>query len=398
MQRLLQFIRSHREQLLIILALTAAFILTSTVTSIITSSNERSNIIRELVEIQKIQSTTLEDYRRDFIQKGLLARQVYQWSWYKSVNTKVGNLNLNKYYAMSLVEFNQLLEWSWEFNRQLSIPPDSWENYIMLAKWILESSIYLQAEHKTGEIIHMAGYTRPGFEHALIQYKYKMNINPGHKFYIRDLDIARTISDQEIRQIFSTTDNVLKFDYTFIHYLLMKYDYKWDWVLTAFHFGEDKTEYWNGLGLKDIPNFRLDGQWETHYLREYYQTVFEIAKGIADGTFSRISRYEETVNRLAHRDARRDRFISVLKLKARSEDKFRDLEEKYNLLRNDFKEYKEVNEQILQQMAELNDMSLADQNNSDIKEQIRQLKKRIRQTFKHLKFPNRQVQTNVHTN
>lgn len=339
-------------------------------------------LITESLEIQKLNATTADDLKRDYLNKCLLARQVYQWSCYRIAPSKVGDLNLNKYYAMTLREYNDMVEQTWDYNRMLSIPMDSWENYILIAKNILESALNERAQHKTGELIAMAGYTRSGFEHALIAYKYRLNINPGHRWYIRDLDTTRTMTDDDIRRIFSTYENVLKFDYAYFLSLAMEYDYRWDWMLTGFHFGTDKTDFWESKGLKEVPNVRLDGRWSSdYYLREYYQAIFEIAQGISQGNLQRISRMEEYVNKLVKYDTAVSKYVMTLKLKTRSEDKFRDLEESYMATRTEFSNYRRINEDLLRQMANLNDLTL------DIKSDksaVSALKQKIKAQYRKL--------------
>jgi len=68
------------------------------------------DLIADIIQIQKIKIKTEADWQRDFLHKAILARQVYQYSWYKSMMTKVGYVNIKKYYAMSLKDYNELVE------------------------------------------------------------------------------------------------------------------------------------------------------------------------------------------------------------------------------------------------------------------------------------------------
>lgn len=353
-----------------------------TITTSIKSANDRAQIIRDLIKVQEISKTKDEDYKADFMNKTFIARQVYQYSVYRIKNTKVGDLNLNKYYAMNNKEYDHMCQMSWEFNRRLSTPLDSWENYIPLAKWIMESAIYLYAKHKTGEIIYMTGYTRSGYLMALHYYTYGLNIVPGHPWYSRDIDASRTMADEDITRIFYDLDNVVKFDYAYLSHLLQTYNYRWDWALTGFHYGEDITEYWHDKDLREIPNYRLDGRWSEEYMRDYYLAIFEIAQGIAMGKLERISKFEDYVKKFANTRNGTSDYINTLRLKARSEDKFRNLEESYMKMRSDYSNYKVVNEAILKQMADLNELTLEKKEND--KEKIRQLKNTITQKFKEL--------------
>jgi hypothetical protein len=339
----------------------------------------KNKLLADFMYIQKIDKTKEEDCKRDYIDKCLLARQVYQWSWYSKTKTKIGDLQLEKWYAMDLFQYNELIEQSWKYNRILNIPLDSWENYIMLAKWIVESGINEWAQHKTGEIIKFAGYTEEGMIGSLFYYRYESHIGKGHPFYIPEL-FRDNIDREDLINVFKNIDNVVKYDYAFIHYLLERYDYQWNWVLTAFHFGMDKTEYWNEIGLKDIPNYRMDGHWSEEYLRKYYQAIYEIAQGIARGYLGRISKYEEIVGAIKKLNDRERKYIDTLRLKVRSQQAFDHLEKKYMMLQEDFTNYKKLNTSLLKSMAELNDINL-DKENPTLRSRMRELKNNIKKMW-----------------
>jgi hypothetical protein len=353
------------------------------ITTSIRSASDRAQIIHELLKVEEISKTKEEDYKKDFMNKTFMARQVYQFSWYKVKGTKVGDLNLNKYYAMNNQEYDHLCQNSWQYNRLLSVPLDSWMNYIPLAKWIMESAIYLYAEHKTGEIIRMTGYTMDGYVIALFHYKYSLNIVPGHPLYVQALENNRSMNKDDISRIFTDIDNVTRFDYAYLWHLCQAYDYRWDWVLTAFHYGEAKTEYWQGQKLTSIPNYRLDGKWCEEDMRDYYLAIYEIAQGIAMGKLDRISKFEAYVKEFASTRTAEIDYINTLRLKARSEDKMRSLEESYMKMKNDFSNYKVVNSMLLKQMGDLNEMTI-DKKDAD-RAKIRGLKNTIIQTFKELR-------------
>jgi hypothetical protein len=309
------------------------------------------------MEIQKLNSMKEEDFKRAFINNCLLARQVYQWSWYRSEKTTVGFINAEKRYAMTLKEYNDLIELSWKLNRQLNIPLDSWENYIMLSKWILESSINPYAEHHTGEIIKMTGYTMDGVIIALYHYKHTLCIQKGHPFFIPEL-YENPLSEQRIKEIFSDVGNVVKFDYSYLQYLLSEYDYRWDWVLTGFHFGEQKTDFWKASGLKMIPNYRLDGKWSNYFIREYYQTIFELAQGISLGNMDRISRFEEITGAFKKADTTITEYVNVVRLRLKAEEKAMDMQEKCRKIQSEYSNYKAINQDLLSHISILNEAVL----------------------------------------
>lgn len=357
-------------------------------------------ILSDLVEIQKYNMKKPDDYKADFIQKCLLARQVYQYNWWKTRKTKIGSVYVDKKYAMSLEEYNKIIEMSWDLNRLLSVPLDSWENYIMLAKWILESSICPYIEHKTGEIIKMTGYTKDGAMIALFHYKYEMNIKKGHKLYIPQLFDDLSIDD--LTKVFEDIDNVIKFDYSYILFLMTQYDYRWDWVLTSFHFGEGKTLYWKDLGLKSIPNYRLDGKWAGYYLREYYQSIYEIAQGISIGNLTRISRWEEIISMFKKHYEWQKEYVATIRLKVNCEEKTYEMEEKYKKMFFEFGNYKKINEELLNQMAKLNDLNLdykrefLKSKKKKIFDTIMNLKKKIIEQYE--KLHNKNIKAEVKTN
>lgn len=318
----------------------------------------RDQLLSDLIKVQQIQLENEEKYKQDFINKSFLARQVYQFQWYKRTETKVGKLNLEKVFAMDLKEYNDLMELSWELNQELNIPWNSWENYIIEAKWILESAICNQIKHKTGEIIRMAGYTEGGFRDAWFHYKHDLNITSSRDpFYIEEL-FQKYLTTEQIMKIMEDPLKVARFDYAYYSYIHNQYDEQWDWSLTSFHFGDGKTLYWKGAGLKMIPNYRLDGKWKNHYMREYYQTVLEIAQGIALGKMTRPSRYNRVVKKFARAYNARNKYIQALRIKLKSEEKAQKILKDFEQLNKDFEEYKTQQEELMRNLAKLSDLTL----------------------------------------
>jgi len=348
-------------------------------------SHIKDKIFNDIMEINKLSATKEDDYKRTFINNCLLARQVYQWSWYRSEKTTVGYINAEKRYAMSLKEYNDLVELSWKLNRQLNIPFDSWENYIPISKWILESSINPYAEHNTGEVIRMTGYTVEGMVIALYHYKHTLCIQRGHPFYIPEL-YENPLSEQRMKEVFRNVENVVKFDYAYIQYLLSEYDYRWDWVLTGFHFGEAKTLFWKSSGLKMIPNYRLDGQWGKYFLREYYQNVFELAQGISLGRMDRISRFEEIVGIFKRSGNAITEYINVVRLRLKAEEKALDMDEKCKQVQSQYSQYRAINEDLLSHISILNEAVFACRADDAIKEnnKLRQWRRKVVDLFNKL--------------
>lgn len=346
---------NFREKVMMVLV--ALVVLIELVARIIAAGQDDrlgKQILADIVETRKLQAKGEADYKAEFLNKCLLARQVYQFSWYRVETTRVGPANLRKQYAMSLQEYNDLIELSWRLNRFLALPLDGPENYMMIAKWIMESAICNQVKHRTGEIIRMTGYTRDGLAIALYHYKYTLRIGPGHPLYIKEL----YDSTPDIERIFSKIENVVKFDYAYIAYLLRQYEYRWDFVLTAFHFGEGKTEYWVGSGLKEVPNYRLDGKWKGYWLRQYYQSVFEIAQGISMGQLQRISRWSAVVDVVKTYNEVNQAYLGTLVVQAQKAERFAELEKEYKALQVRFENYKKTHEELCQKIAELNDVTL----------------------------------------
>ncbi len=357
------------------------------------SDLDKKNKIFEEIVRSKQGFTKVGDLKADFLHKCLIARQVYQWSWYKKVKTKLGYVKLDRRYAMNLREYNELVEMSWKLNRHLSIPLDHWQNYIMLAKWILESSLNANANHKTGEIIKFAGYTKSGLQASLTHYLFESDIRRGHPLYISEL-FKKGITLKNIIRSLEKFDHVIKYDYAYILFLLSEYGYRWDWTLTAFHFGEHRTDYWRKVGLKTIPNYRLDGKWKDHYLRQYYQTVYEIAKGIYLGKFTRISRFQKKVKKLRKQREIHKKFYATLRLKIKSKEDFLELENRLKEVQQEYEKFKKDQIKLIEQMGELNDLVL-DYRKSKKKKlkdwakrlyrKIIPLKKSIKSNYKKLK-------------
>ena len=349
----------------------------------------KTKLLNDMLAVQKMDKTQMELLHQKFVNNCLLARQVYQFSWYHLVDTKVGKLYLQKCYAMSLQEYNDLIEQSWAYNRLIGLPAGGWEDYVMLSKWIMESAINNYAEHKTGEIIRMAGYTYDGFIGALYVYLYKMGIGPGHPLYIPEL-FRSGMSETDIKKTFENVANIVKFDYGYIWGLLRSYNYDWPWALTGFHFGEDKTIYWKDSGLKMVPNYRIDGKWNGYFMREYYQAILEIAQGISLGRCDRISRFEEIAGNFRRMDEIQSKYVRTYALKLKSTEKCDEMEGKLRKVNDDFRTFKEVNAEIICDMGRLNDLTL-DYRNTTAKEikawmglRISRMKVHIAASFRRL--------------
>lgn len=336
-------------------------------------------LLKDIIKVEKINLTTEQDCKKDFMNKCLLARQVYQWTWWARRTSLIGELNTFKYYAMDLREYNDMIELSWKLNRELKIPIDSWENYIQLAHWILESSINPLAEHKTDEVLKFAGYVIDGFRIAFYHYRYNFRINAGHPLYIDYLFQSGIKESDIITYLNNNLLQAVRFDYGYMLHLLQVYNYQWDWTLTAFHFGEQRTEYWKTLGLKEIPNYRLDGHWQGYYLREYYQAVFEIAQGISQGNFSRISQWEKRVDKLKGQKGLTEKYIITFQIKAKSVNEFSDLEKKLKEVNTDFSNAKIRWNGLFNQMSELNDLNLKyrDAERFNLKDYVKVLYKKV---------------------
>lgn len=142
------------KKTIIILAVAAVFLSGQVGTLIVFQQNKiYQKFFSDSMQIKELDKNKEADYKADFMAKSMLARQVYQFSWYKKINSRLGKINGPKYYAMNLQEYDKFCQKIWEYNRRLSIPLDSAENYYPLGKYITESSINEKAEHKTGEII-----------------------------------------------------------------------------------------------------------------------------------------------------------------------------------------------------------------------------------------------------
>lgn len=371
-----------REKILLVLSIVLLLVSIISVVFVSRGVGIRDKVLMDLIDIQKIDKREVESMKRDYLNKCLLARQVYQFSWWVSKETKIGKLYLEKQYAMNLYQYNQLINLSWDLNREIGVPIDSWQNYVMLAKWIMESGIWENAKHDTGEIVAFAGYTTEGLASALYVYKFYCHINEGSPLYVKAIFKAETKDD--LLNAFANLYNVVRFDYGFIKYLLSTYNYQWDWVLTGFHFGFDKTDYWWRMGLKSIPEFRLDGKWSEEYMREYYQAIYEIAQGIALGQFERVSRYKRVLTSAKHFENANTKFIETLRLKVRSEQSFKELNRKYTELVTDFTNYRKLNEQLYGRIAELNDI-VVDSDSKTMKQQIEGLKSEIRKMWKRIR-------------
>lgn len=361
-------------------------------TGVLKSRNDVANkLLEQTMQVREYSIDKEQYYKQDFETKCLLARMVYQYSWYKSIDTQLGKLQIPKYYAMNLQEYSDLIDLSWEYNRKLSIPIDSWENYIMLAKWIYESAICTWIEHKTGEIIRMTGYTADGFGLALYYYLYEMSIQPGHAFYIQELFNNKNMNVRDIEILFRDYRRVVKFDYAFISYLLSKYDYKWEWALTAFHFGVNKPDYWwYDKELKVVPNKRLNGEWASIWLREYYQTVYEIAHSIATGRLERISKYEQKVATTGKWRKQQENYVNTLRLKFKGEERYNELKAKCDQLVNDLDKYKQLNNMLIEKMGKLNELNLKQDYNKQVistnmRKDILKLKKEIEENYKKMR-------------
>ena len=360
--------------------------LSAVLSNSIAENKVKNRLLFDIIQIEKLKQKTEDEYKKEFVNKCLLARQVYQFSWYSKTPTKIGDLQLEKYYAMTLREYNALVERAWEYNRLLGIPLDSWENYIMLGKWIMESAICPFVEHKTGEILKFAGYTEIGLRDAMFIYLYQSHIERGHPLYIEEL-FKPNNSLEDLKHIFNNPItgvwNTEKFDYAFILYLLSQYNYDWAFTLTGFHYGYDTTDYWKSIGLKEVPVKRLDGGWGEEFLRDYYQAILEIAQGIKLGRLERISQFEQVIGYYQRMDKKRQNFIDTLRLKVRSEQQFKNLTDKYYDLKEDFTNYKKLNDSLLKSMADLNDLTLEKENPS-FKERIQKLKNTVTYKYKQL--------------
>ena len=320
--------------------------------------NSARALMRDVIKIDYMSEQSEKDYRRDFTRKAFLARQVYSWTWWKTRKTKVGRLKLDQKFSMSLREYKKLLNDIWKYNKVLSIPVDSWQIFVPLADWMLESSLNMNVKHKTGEILGFVGYTHDGFRAAFYHYTRTLNIERGHPLYIKELFNSRLKEKDAIKLLNKSIPKMVKFDYAYKWHLLQEYDYKWDWALTAFHFGEGRTWFWRNAGLKDIPDERLDGKWEDFYMREYMETVYEIAQGISVGKPGRISKWKYKVKRLRRQRELRRKYIANLRIAIKSEEEFKRMEKRITTLVVDHKKYKKKANYMIKKQARLNDLML----------------------------------------
>ena len=333
--------------------------------------------MRDRIQLDYTKGLSPEDYKAAYMNNCLIARGVYQYQWYRPVKTIFGYLKLDKRFAMSLQEYNDLVDLSWELNRYICLPLDSPDNYNMISKWILESSLNADADHKTGEVIKFTGYTEVGLAHALFVYKHVSKIQQGSPFYIKGI----YDSNADLQDIFSDLHNVLKFDYAYMFYLLQKYDYNWNMAWTAFHLSYAKTDFWYSLGLRDIPINRLDGKWADFFLKEYYLTIKEIAISIATGRMDRPSRAVKYIAKARKVNRAKYNYIETLRLKIKQENKANELEAEFRQVYTAFTNYMALNEIVLNKMGKLNDMTILEKD----KTKIEQAKKIVKDYAKKLK-------------
>jgi hypothetical protein len=352
--------------------------------------NVAVKLLNSFIDYKSMTEEKKSAYKDDFMKKCLLARTVYQFGGWASRDTKLGKLNVGRWYCMSAEDYNDMLEKMWDYNKKISIPIDAWENYIPIAGLIFESGICEYIDHATGEIIRLAGYTEDGFRAALYYYMYECDMQPGNEWYLPELFQGR-MSREQIDSYFRTWPRVLKFHYAYLDHLLGQYDYKWDWVETSFHFGLEKPDYWwYDKNLKQVPNRRLDGQWNSIWLPDYYTTVFEIAQGIASGNLRRISKWERRVEEFGKWSGMNNDYLWTLKLKFRSEEKYNELVSKVDKWKKSLNEFGELNDSILKQMAKMNDMVLISRQNKGIvsdadKQNMRLLKHQIESNWRKIK-------------
>ena len=339
-------------------------------------ANDYKAMLDSIAGVKHLQKKTRDDYKAEYIDRCLRARQVYQYSWWKGVQTKVGKVYVKKRYAMTLQEYNDLIEKSWRYNRVIGLPLDGPVNYYMLAKWILESAINPHAKHKTGEVLCLTGYTECGMAIALHHYKNTLKIEKGHALYIPGIYDRHPAYER----IFSSIENVIKLDYAYIYYLLQEYDYKWDFVLTGFHLGEGKIIYWIRKDLKSIPNYRLDGKWKGYWLRAYYQTVYEIAEGIYQGRLSRISRWQQTVGKFKKVNKIRHEYVQHVRIRMKRSENFEELEKEHKAFREKLKKYKKLNEELIIKQGKLNDIELdyRREKRKEVKAKIKKIRDKAR--------------------
>lgn len=384
---------NQREKLgIAVIGLLIAILIGFILSGIINGNRENIavKLLNSFIDYKSMTEEKKAAYKDDFMKKCLLARTVYQYGGYHQEETKLGKLSTGRYYAMSAEDYNDMCEMSWEYNRKISIPMDAWQNYIMLAKWIFESGICTYIQHATGEIIRMCGYTEDGFRAAFYYYEFESDMQPGNQWYIPELFQGHLNSNQ-IDSIFRDYKKCLKFDYAYIDHLLGQYDYKWDWVLTAFHFGLEKPDYWwYDKNLKQVPNRRIDGQWSKLWLRDYYTTVYEIAEGIASGNLTRIDKYDKYISEFGKWSGMNNDYLWTLKLKFRSEEKYGEMVAKVDKWKKVLNEYGELNDSILKQMAKMNDMILISRESHGIisdadKKQMKMLKQQIESNWNRIK-------------
>ncbi len=313
-------------------------------------------ILRDAMDTKALTQHSKNWYRQKFMSKARAARQVYQYRWWRYANSRYGKIPVLMKRAMNLKDFNYMMLESFRLNRALGLPIDSPQNFYMIAKWTLESAINDKAKHSTGELwwLAMAGYTDGGFQAALYHYKHDLKIDKGHPMYIDGIYDRHP----NWENIFKGYINVIKFDYAYIHYLRSYHNYKWDFALTAFHFGEGKPIYWQRKGLHSVPMFRLDAKWKGYHIREYCETVHEIAYGIYLGKLTRISRWKERVGAIVKANKVRDAYVQNVRLQAIRNQSADEFEAELNEVNEKFKWYRKKNERAHQAQARLNNLIL----------------------------------------
>jgi hypothetical protein len=257
---------------------------------------------------------------------------------------------------MSLKDYDELIWIAWDGNRQLSIPMDDSDhrNYMVQSKWILESAMYNAVKHKTGEVVPFTGYMEDTVWEVYKIYKWYNTPVRGSPLYIR----AMHRGDPDIIAILQDWRNATKFDYVYYQWLLNRYDYNFDFANTGFHFSPNKPDYWYDLGLRNIPQFRLDGKWEGYYMKQYNQTVVAIAHSIADGSTKRPDQMKKFLRLHKKYNEHRMAYISGLRLQIKHKDDTEKLKKDLAEVNAEFEAYVERTDQIIKKQAEVNGYNL----------------------------------------
>jgi len=302
-------------------------------------------MIDEIVDSKKRMAKTDEDFYQVFNYRMTVGRSVYQWRWYQPFATRLGTLYLDSHYPMTDEEYDGIVKLSWRLNRYLCIPKDDEKNFVPLGDLIQESALYPEVKHKTGEYLALAGFMKSTTDEAIKIYNREVKPIRGSDLYIEGLNRA----DPNLKEIFKDPENVVRLWYVYFRWLLERYEYNWEFALTAYHFGPGKTDYWWAIGLRTIPRYgyRRMGKWEFHFMKGYSRNVFEIAHSLWLGE-SRPSRgLHRNVVAFRKVNEHRQGFVDYLRIEVEHFNEGEELKQEIKELNEKHTHFEQTTEKLL---------------------------------------------------